>query len=304
MHSLYIHVPFCRRRCSYCDFNTYAGQEHLQAAYVAALVREIGLLAVAAGEALPVHTVYFGGGTPSLLSPRQIAQVLEAVARHFALTADAEISLEANPGTLAPAYLKALRQAGVNRLSLGVQSAHPADLHLLERDHDFLTVIRTVAWARQAGFDNLNLDLMLGLPQQPLERWQRTVELALDLAPEHFSLYALTLEHGTPLAHWVDRGLVPAPDPDLAAEMYLWADERLRQAGFRQYEISNWARPGMVCRHNLQYWRNQPYLGLGAGAHGYAGGFRTVNALTPGAYIRRLEDAAPWKPSMASPSPA
>ncbi len=293
MYSLYVHVPFCRRRCSYCDFNTYAGQEHLRAAYVDALVQEIALLAAAAGEALPVHTVYFGGGTPSLLSPAQVGRVLEALARHFAVAADAEVSLEANPGTLTLPYLRDLRAAGVNRLSLGVQSAHPDDLRLLERDHDYPAVTRTMAWARRAGFANINLDLMFGLPQQSLRRWQRTVSLALGLAPEHFSLYALTLEHGTPLAHWVVRGLVPQPDPDVAAAMYLWADERLRQAGFRQYEISNWARPRMACRHNLQYWRNQPYLGLGAGAHGFAAGVRTVNVLTPGAYIRRMTNARP-----------
>ncbi len=295
VYSLYIHVPFCRQRCSYCDFNTYAGQEHLRAAYVEAVCRELRFLAAGASERLPVHTVYFGGGTPSLLSPQQVAQVLEAVAQHFALTAGAEVTLEANPATVDEAALRALRRAGVNRLSLGMQSAHPDDLRLLERDHDFVAVIRTVVAARRAGFDNLNLDLIFGLPQQPLARWQQTVELALGLAPEHFSLYALTLEHGTPLAHWVAHGLVPAPDDDLAAEMYLWADRRLREVGFAQYEISNWAQPGRACRHNLQYWRNRPYLGVGAGAHGYAAGVRTMNVLTPAAYIRRLqaEDARP-----------
>ncbi len=291
VYSLYVHVPFCRRRCSYCDFNTYAGQEHLREAYVQALQREIALLAAAAGQALPVHTVYFGGGTPSLLAPSQIGRILETLAQHFHLQNRAEISLEANPETLTADDLSALRQVGINRLSLGVQSAHPHDLHLLERGHDYLTVVRVVGWARQAGFDNLNLDLIFGLPHQPLERWQHTLELVLGLHPEHLSLYALTLEHGTPLAHWVARGLLPEPDPDLAAEMYLWADERLQQAGFEQYEISNWARPGKACRHNLQYWRNLPYLGLGAGAHGYANHLRTVNVLTPGAYIRRLNEA-------------
>jgi len=293
VYSLYVHVPFCRRRCSYCDFNTYAGQEHLQSAYVDALVQELAALAASAGEALPVHTVYFGGGTPSLLPPAHVGRVLEAVARHFALASDAEVSLEANPGTLTLPYLRDLRAAGVNRLSLGVQSAHPDDLRLLERDHDYPAVVRTMAWARRAGFENINLDLMFGLPQQPLVRWQRTVRLAADLSPEHFSLYALTLEHGTPLAHWVARGLVPQPDPDTAAEMYLWADDFLRQAGFQQYEISNWARAGRACRHNLQYWRNLPYLGVGAGAHGFAAGVRTANVLTPGAYIRRMKDGRP-----------
>ncbi|NPA92126.1 MAG: coproporphyrinogen III oxidase family protein, partial [Chloroflexi bacterium] len=187
-------------------------------------------------------------------------------------------------------------------LSLGVQSAHPDDLRLLERGHDYATVIRAVTWARQAGFRNLNLDLIFGLPHQPLSRWQQSLELVLGLQPEHLSLYALTLEHGTPLAHWVAQGLLPQPDPDLAADMYLWADERLKQAGFQQYEISNWARPGMACRHNLQYWRNLPYLGLGAGAHGYTNQTRTINVLTPGAYIRRLETATEPRAFPRSPA--
>ncbi len=288
-YSLYIHVPFCRRRCAYCDFNTYARLEHLIPAYVEALRTELGCLAKAAGRPLAVHTVYFGGGTPSLLPAAAVGQVLETIAQHFALAADAEISLEANPGTVSLAGLRALRAAGVNRLSFGVQSAHPADLRLLGRDHDYPTAIRSVAWARQAGFRNLNLDLIFGLPGQPLSRWQRTVELVLGLAPEHLSLYALTLEHGTPLAHQVEGGLLPPPDDDLAAAMYTWADERLRAGGWASYEISNWARPGYACRHNLQYWRNLPYLGVGAGAHGYAAGQRTVNVLTPQAYIRRLQ---------------
>ena len=292
MYSLYIHVPFCRQRCSYCDFNTYAGQEHLRAAYVEALCREVALLAAAAGKRLVVHTVYFGGGTPSLLTPWQVERVLESIARHFSLQEGAEISLEANPDTLDAAYLQALRAIGVNRLSLGAQSAHPDDLRLLERSHDFVAVIRAVEWARAAGFDNFNLDLIFGIPHQSLARWQWTLEQALALRPEHLSLYALTLEHGTPLAHWVGRGLLPAPDADLAADMYSWADERLREEGYAQYEISNWARPGKACRHNLQYWRSLPYLGLGAGAHGYAAGTRTVNVLTPAGYIRRLGGGA------------
>lgn len=287
-YSLYLHIPFCRHRCAYCDFNTYAGLEHLRAAYVQALVAEVRWLGQTAPARLPIHTVYFGGGTPSLLTPAQVEQVLTAVADAFALAADAEITLEANPGTLEAAQLRALRAVGVNRLSLGVQSAHPEELRLLERLHDYSLVTRTVAAARRAGFDNLNLDLMFGLPGQPLDRWQRTLELVLALAPEHLSLYALTLEHGTPMAAWVSRGLLPAPEEDTVAAMYEWAMARLEAAGYRQYEISNWARPGYACRHNLQYWRNWPYLGLGAGAHGWAAGVRTVNVRAPAAYIERL----------------
>ncbi len=292
-YSIYLHIPFCRHKCSYCDFNTYAGLENLIGGYIQALSREIELAAQAAGERLPVHTIFFGGGTPSLLPSEDLAQVFDRLHRAFEIHPEAEITLEANPGTLSPDYLRALRSVGVNRLSLGVQSAHPEDLRLLEREHGYFEVTRSFAWARRAGIENINLDLIFGLPDQSLSRWQQTLELALELNPEHFSLYALTLEHGTPLEAWVQRGLAPEPDSDRTAEMYDWATERLAAAGYVQYEISNWARREtgksfLACRHNLQYWRNQPYLGLGAGAHGFAGGYRTANVLAPAAYIRRL----------------
>jgi putative oxygen-independent coproporphyrinogen III oxidase len=303
--SLYLHIPFCRHRCGYCDFNTYSGLENLIPTYVEALCREIAFSAGAAqlthagaalpGNRLPVHSLFFGGGTPSLLNASQLEQILEAVNSGFELAADVEITLEANPGTLSPGYLKELHSLGVNRLSLGVQSANPQELRLLERQHDFSQVIQSVKWARQGGLDNINLDLIFGLPEQALETWQHTVALALGLAPDHFSLYALTIEHGTPLSHWANKGLVPVPDGDLAADMYEWAAERLDAAGYQQYEISNWGRrvaSGEVraCRHNLQYWRNQPYLGFGAGAHGFAAGVRTANVLAPLAYVQRLRD--------------
>jgi oxygen-independent coproporphyrinogen-3 oxidase len=301
--SLYLHIPFCRHRCGYCDFNTYAGLEDLIPAYVEALCKEIAFSAQVARSAplkkafpldrLPVHTIFFGGGTPSLLSAHQLGQILQVVGQSFDLADDPEITLEANPGTLSPQYLKDLRSLGVNRLSLGVQSANPLELRLLERQHDFSQVIQSVKWAHQAGLENINLDLIFGLPEQALETWQHTLNLALGLAPAHFSLYALTIEHGTPLSHWTSRGLVPLPDADLAADMYEWAATRLDAAGYQQYEISNWGGrtvTGKVhaCRHNLQYWRNRPYLGFGAGAHGFAGGIRTANVLAPLAYIQRL----------------
>jgi oxygen-independent coproporphyrinogen III oxidase len=311
-YSLYLHIPFCIHRCGYCDFNTYAGLEDLIPAYVTALCQEIEQAAQGAGKRLPVHTIFFGGGTPSLLPALQMEQILSRLRGCFDLDPQAEISLEANPGTLSPQYLLDLRQMGFNRISLGVQSANPGELRLLERQHDFPDVIRSVSWARQAGFDNLNLDLIFGLPEQSLGSWQHSLELVLGLGPEHLSLYALTLEHGTPFGHWARRGLLSTPDPDRAAEMYEWASQRLEQEGYTQYEISNWARgggpgtadegratgngrmdstanPAYACRHNLQYWRNQPYLGLGAGAHGYAAGQRTVNSLVPAAYIQRFE---------------
>ena len=308
-YSLYLHIPFCRHRCGYCDFNTYAGLDNLIPAYVQALSLEARLLGESARARLPVHTIFFGGGTPSLLLPAQVNEILNALAEAFCILDGAEISLEANPGTLSLEYLQALRHMGINRLSLGMQSANPEELRLLERQHGFNDVIQAVSWARSAGFDNLNLDLIFGLPEQTLESWLGNLELALRLEPEHFSLYALTLEHGTPLADWVDRGLIPLPDPDLAADMYEQASQRLESMGYIQYEISNWATTDktgqpVACRHNLQYWRNLPYLGLGAGAHGYAAGVRTANLLSPAGYIRRLTEslAAPADLSVSFPS--
>ncbi len=304
LYAVYLHIPFCIHRCGYCDFNTYAGLEDLIPAYTAALVHEIELVASSAGERLPAQSIFFGGGTPSLLSGAQLASILRALEESFHWLPGIEITLEANPGTLSLASLQEMRSLGVNRLSLGMQSAHPGELRLLERQHDYPQVVRAVSAARQAGFDNLNLDLIYGLPEQALSTWQRSLELALGLHPEHLSLYALTIEHGTPLKRWAKRGLIPEPDPDLAAEMYEWADERLAAVGYEQYEISNWSRPGRACRHNLQYWRGLPYLGLGAGAHGYANGVRTANVLAPAAYITRLENGAlqefPRSPATAS----
>ncbi len=288
-YSLYLHIPFCRHRCAYCDFNTYAGYEAQIPAYVQALCREIKAVGESAPEKLRVHTVFFGGGTPSLLSPAQFEPVLSTIREQFDLLPDAELSLEANPGTVTLANLRSLRALGLNRISFGVQSANPEELHMLERSHSYSDVITAVAWARKAGFDNLNLDLIYGLPGQPLTRWQATVELALGLRPEHLSLYALTIEHGTPFGRWAARGLMAAPDPDLAADMYEWSMERLAAAGYGQYEISNWAQAGRQCRHNLQYWRGDPYLGLGAGAHGFAAGVRYANVLRIKTYIERLQ---------------
>jgi oxygen-independent coproporphyrinogen-3 oxidase len=292
-HSVYLHIPFCMHRCGYCDFNTYAGLEALIPDYVTALCAEIAYLANSTPQHLEIHTIFFGGGTPSLLPPGEVSRILDTLAKVFVLQSGIEITLEANPGTLSLQHLRSLRDLGVNRLSLGVQSAHPGELRLLERTHDYSEVIRSVTWARQASFDNLNLDLIFGLPEQRLETWKQTLDLAIGLHPEHLSLYALSLEHGTPFGRWAARGLLSTPDPDTAAVMYEWATERLKDNGYTQYEISNWASSKvdgnlLACRHNLQYWRNLPYLGFGAGAHGYAGGVRTANVLSPQSYISRL----------------
>lgn len=293
LYSVYLHIPFCRHRCSYCDFNTYAGLELLIPDYISALCREIQFVSQAAGEKLKVHSVFFGGGTPSLLPSSAVEKVMHVADQVFEILPGAEVTLEANPGTLSFAYLQDLHNLGVNRLSLGMQSAHPGELRLLDRQHDLADLIQSVGWARQAGFLNLNLDLIYGIPYQTVGNWVGSLRMALSLQPEHLSLYALTLEHGTPFAHWIGRGLVSAPDDDLAADMYETASGMLDQAGFVQYEISNWAGrdpSGQVkaCRHNLQYWRLLPYLGLGAGAHGYVKGIRTANILSPIGYIQRM----------------
>ena len=279
-------------------------------AYVDALCKEIEFVGTrlpssfsraAGGE---VHTIFFGGGTPSLLSPKQFEAILKSIRYHFSLTDDAEITIEANPGTVSYENLLQLRKFGVNRISYGVQSANTEELHMLERTHDFFDVIEAVTNARKAGFNNLNLDLIYGLPEQSLHTWQTTVQRILELHPEHISAYALTLEHGTPFGRWSSKGLMPLPDPDVAAEMYEWVDETLEANGYIQYEISNWAKdlassgtssrreahdfPSHACRHNLQYWRSLPYLAFGAGAHGYANGYRYSNVLRIKTYNERL----------------
>ena len=309
MHAgIYVHVPFCKVRCAYCDFNTYAGLEALMPSYTEALSREIDQVGREAQEAgvgrVEADSVFFGGGTPSLLPIGQVEALLEALRDAFDVKADAEITLEANPGTVEAGQLAALRALGVNRLSFGVQSAQADELRLLDRLHTFPQAAQAVEWARQAGFENVNLDLIYGIMGQTLAGWQDTLHRALDLNPEHLSLYALTLESGTPMQARVQAGELPTPDPDLAADMYEWVREELRLAGYRHYEISNWARadrrdegvtPRFACRHNLGTWRLQPYIGLGAGAHGSVPGWRYANARHPLAYMRRIRSGSPGR---------
>ena len=287
--SLYLHVPFCRARCTYCSFNTYTGLGQLIPAYVDALVAELNWVG-AAGQRPSVHTIYFGGGTPSILSEAQIGRIIEAARAAFDVQPEAEITLEANPTTHDPTYYTGLRKAGVNRISFGAQSAQEAELRLFHRTHDWPDVIASVSAARKGGFDNLSLDLIYGIPGQSPDGWRQTLEHTLHLNPDHLSMYSLGIEAGTAMAVWIRRGLLDEPDSDLAADMYEQASEILAEYGYEQYEISNWARPGYACRHNLQYWRNQPYLGLGPGAHGYAGRTRYAVVKSPWEYVRRLTD--------------
>lgn len=298
--SIYLHIPFCRHRCAYCDFNTYAGQDEHIAEYVNALRNEIQIVGESAAEKLKVHTIFFGGGTPTLLNASQFESILESLETHFDLV-NPEVTIEANPGTVTFETLRDLRSLGINRISFGAQSANPDELRMLERAHTYFDVIHAVTWARRAGFDNLSLDLIFGLPHQALEDWSASVKLVSGLNPDHFSLYALTMEHGTPFGRWSSRGLMPTPNPDMAAEMYEWADEFLSGLGYRQYEISNWTKPGKECVHNLQYWRNLDYLGLGAGAHGYVEGVRYSNLLRIKTYIERFVTPKLQSPNLGYP---
>lgn len=281
---LYIHIPFCQAKCTYCDFNSFAGLEALFDDYTAAVVQEMRQ----AGPA-QVKTIYVGGGTPTVLPLSHLARILHETHRAFDVRTDAEVSIEANPGTVTSAALGELAAQGMNRLSLGVQSFDDRELHLLGRIHSASVAVRAFHSARQAGVGNINLDLLFGLPGQVLTSWRTSLERALDLRPDHLSLYALTIEEDTPLATAIAGGKLPDPDPDLAADMYELAQEFLHSAGFVHYEISNWARSlDFMCQHNLTYWRNEPYLGMGAGAHSWRDGRRWSNTASPADYVAQV----------------
>jgi len=290
--SLYVHIPFCRSKCAYCDFNSYAGQEALIPAYVGALLQEAAAWSGVCASRT-VATVYFGGGTPSLLPFAEMERLIEGLRQRFAVAPEAEVSLEANPESVDLAYLQGLRTLGVNRLSLGVQSFDEEELRFLGRIHTAAEAAAAYDAARQAGFADVGLDLIFGLPEQRLSRWRRSLARALRLGPEHLSLYALTVEEGTPLAQAMSEGKVQEPDEDAQAAMYTESEERLEAAGYEHFEISNWARPGHRCRHNLTYWETRPYLGLGAGAHSYLGGCRFANTPLPKEYIELVRASGP-----------
>jgi len=266
---LYVHVPFCRHKCGYCDFNAYAGMDRLMPDYEAALERELET----ALERLPfgsLRTVYLGGGTPSLLPPGVVTRLLEHVRRVFDVEPDAEFTLEANPASTDPERLAAWRDGGVNRLSLGVQGFDRRALAVLERRTDGAAAERALRQARSAGFDNVSLDLIYGVPFQDVGAWADTVERAVSLAPEHLSCYCLTFEEGTLLSRRRERGLLPEVDGDAQWEQLDLADRLLARAGYVRYEVSSWARPGRRARHNQAYWDCRPVYGAGAGAHSYA----------------------------------
>lgn len=291
---LYLHIPFCERKCTYCDFNSYSGLNDLIPTYTAALVREVELWG-SSGQ-YTVKTVFFGGGTPSELPLQQLEAILAAVSASFTLLPGAEISLEANPGTVDRGYLEGLLRLGVNRLSLGVQSFDDAELAALTRIHSADEARRAYEDARSAGFRRINLDLIYGLAHQGIERWVANIEEALRLAPEHLSLYALSVEPGTVLFKQVRSGRAPGPDADLQAEMYEYTVSAMDAAGFHRYEVSNWARQDEECRHNLVYWHNEPYLGVGCGAHSYFQGRRFNVVNPPRQYVAAMRDAHPGDP--------
>ena len=293
---LYVHVPFCKTKCPYCDFNTYQGIESQMGSYLEAVTTELRLW----GQSLDhptVRTVFFGGGTPSYLPDGDIAAILDAAAAAFVIDPGAEITIEANPGDLDADACRGLLRQGVNRLSIGVQSLDNGLLQMLGRRHSADGAIEAFRTARDAGFSNVNLDLMYGLPHQSLAQWEDTIERLAALSPEHISLYALTLEEGTPMKVWADQGKIPEPDPDIAADMYALARRVLAKSGYHHYEISNWAQPGRQSQHNLIYWRNEPYLGVGPGAHSRIGEYRFWTVLSPRDYASL---AAQWKQSPAS----
>jgi len=267
MTGLYLHIPFCTSKCPYCDFYSLVGDDRELASYVSLLQRELELHAAA--WAGPLETLFFGGGTPSRLAPRHVAALLATVADRYGLSPDAERTLEANPGSLDEARLAGYRRAGINRLSLGVQSLDDRMLARLGRTHTAAQAREAFAAARRAGFDNLSCDLIFALPGQTRDALEREIEALLALGPEHISAYALTLEEGTPLHLRHQQRPLDLPDDDQSAALFLLLDARLSEAGYHHYEISNYARTGHACRHNLATWRRQGYLGVGAGAHSF-----------------------------------
>ena len=287
--ALYIHFPFCRRRCGYCSFVSYQGRESDIPEYVRALKKE--LLLRAADQR--VCSIYFGGGTPSLLSPEQIHEILSIVHSHFTVDETAEVTLEVNPGTVDEIYLTAVRKAGINRLSLGVQSLDDGELALLGRIHTAAEARDAVQFARNAGFTNLSLDLIYGLSNQTLASWHKTLDEAIGLNPEHISLYPLTLEDDAPMHLAIQRGEMPPLDSDLTADQYELAQDTLAAHGYLHYEISNWAKEGYECRHNLVYWHNLPYLGAGVAAHSYIDGHRLAPTTDLDSYLNAFSRNLP-----------
>ncbi|GGT13782.1 radical SAM family heme chaperone HemW [Nonomuraea spiralis] len=290
----YVHVPFCVTRCGYCDFNTYTASELGPGAshrdYADTVVEEVRLARRVLGDAeLPVETVFFGGGTPTLLPPEDLSRILAAIDAEFGLRPGAEVTTEANPESVDPAYLDKLRQGGFNRVSFGMQSAREHVLRVLDRTHTPGRPARAVQEARAAGFEHVNLDLIYSTPGESDDDWRASLAAAIEAGPDHVSAYSLIVEDGTRLAARIRRGELPMPDDDVAADRYLIAEEMLTEAGFSWYEVSNWATSEQArCRHNLLYWTGGDWWAAGPGAHSHVGGTRWWNVKHPAAYAQRL----------------
>jgi oxygen-independent coproporphyrinogen-3 oxidase len=288
--AIYVHIPFCNYHCSFCDFAIVVGQAPRVPGYIQALMHELHMR-LAHRPRPTVPSVFFGGGTPSSIDPSFIATVLEAIRRTCDLTPDAEITLEANPASHGVAFWPALREAGVNRVSIGIQSLNDSILRAVGRGHSAEQAIATLRLVREAGFASVSADLMFGLPGQTLVGWRDTVQRVLAGQPDHLSMYGLIVEPHTPLERGIRRGEIHLPSDDDAASMYEYAMDTLQAAGFDHYEISNWGRPGRHSRHNLTYWHHDPYLGLGMGAHSYLDGERSANVRGLRPYLQRLEES-------------
>ncbi|SNS82378.1 oxygen-independent coproporphyrinogen-3 oxidase [Actinoplanes regularis] len=291
--AVYVHVPFCASRCGYCDFNTYTATELGGGAsrdeYAATVLRELDLAAKVI-QPRRVDTVFVGGGTPTLLSARDLGTILEGVDRTWGLAADAEVTTEANPESVSPSYLRELRSAGFTRISLGMQSSAEHVLRVLDRKHTAGRAPQAAQEARDAGFEHVNLDLIYGTPGETAEDFERSLRTVIDAGVDHVSAYALIVEDGTRMAVRMRRGELPYPEDDVAADRYLAAEQALAAAGFQWYEVSNWARRDAECRHNLLYWTGADWWGLGPGAHSHVGGVRWWNVKHPSAYAQRLAD--------------
>ncbi len=292
--SFYIHIPYCAKRCGYCDFNTYTPSElksgdldSLSSSYIDSAIKEIEMAAQVVGSAT-IPTIFFGGGTPSLLPAAQLARVIEAIRGSFTLDKDIEITLEANPDSLTQEFLDEIKSAGATRISMGMQSAVGSVLKVLDRTHNPESVGRAVSMVRAAGFKHVSVDLIYGSPGETIDDWRRSLEYALALDIDHISAYALIVEKGTKLAAQINRGELTMPPDDQSADKYLLADQLFEAAGFNWYELSNWSKPGGQCRHNIAYWDGSFWWGVGAGAHSYLNGKRWWNVKHPSSYQEKI----------------
>jgi oxygen-independent coproporphyrinogen-3 oxidase len=304
MTSIYIHIPFCKQRCIYCDFITYGAMETYLPDYVQAICSEVEIQGKIYQGCDVISSIYFGGGTPSLVSENQIESILHSLRKWFLIKDEAEITIEANPGTLGGRNLHAFRELGINRLSLGAQSLDNACLKKLGRIHDVKDIYKSIDTAYSSGFENVSIDLIFNLPWQSLQEWKEDLQKAITLGTQHLSLYNLTLEPGTQLFNLVNSGIYPELNDELAADMYITSQEALASAGFVQYEISNWSKEGnFESEHNKNYWRNRPYIGIGAAAHSYIHDARLENIKTIPGYIKGISESQS-KISSSESSPA